>query len=284
MNILPQSTLRIVRQLTDPFDTDTNYVQAVVRNSTSGDIVATLSLTDKTGQRFTGEYTTPPDNSGMGYYLDVTTTVYTDAGYTTKNTNYAIEAHTYFVHQPPVHLGGGGGADVNYEKIRKIVKELLDEQEKTELPEIRDLTPELLASERRIKESVTSAVSSIRIPEQVRPDLDGAVSRISDRLDDAVNTLLLAVDQKEVTPETDLSPVMQSIDALPNEQILVTMDDLRTMVATLQELVNTQQDVDSMRKAAEEFMGKVSPRTLSAPKEKPKEDTTTLRARRLLGV
>lgn len=283
MNILPQSTLRIVRQLTDPLDTDTNYVQAVVRNSTSGDIVATLSLTDKTGQRFTGEYTTPPDNSGMGYYLDVTTTVYTDAGYTTKNTNYAIETQTYFVHQPPVHLGGGG-PDVSYDKIRKIVKELLDEQEKTELPDIRDITPELLAVERRIKDRVDSAVSSIRIPEQVRPDLDGAVSRINATVEQATNAVLMAIDQKEVTPATDLTPVVQAIDALPNDQILQTMQQLQMMVTTLQELINTQEDVDAMRKAAEDFMTKVSPRTVRTAKEQPKEDPFALRARKLLGI
>lgn len=284
MNILPQSTLRIVRQLTDPLDVGTNYVQAVIRNSTTGDIVATINLTDKTNQRFTGEYTTPPDISGMGYYLDVTTTVYSDDAYTTKNANYAIEAHTYFIHEERIHLGGGG-SDVNYEKIRKIVQEILDGQEKPKMPTVKDLTPEIQAMEQRIKDSVASAVASIRFPEQVRPDLDGVVARVNDVVENVGNTVLMAIAEKEVTPETDLMPVMQAIEALPNEQILLAMQELQTLTNTLQELVNTQSDVDSMRLAAEEFMNKVSPRTLTTPKEKPQEENATaLRARRLLGI
>lgn len=277
MNILPQSTLRIVRQLTDPFDTDTNYVRAVVRNSTTGDVSATINLTDQTGQRFTGQYTTPPDISGMGYYIDVTTSVYTDSGYTTLNTNYAIEAHTYFIHEEKVHLGGGG-VDVNYDKIRKIVREVLDEQEKTELPEIRDLTPELLASERRIKESVTSAVSSIRIPEQVRPDLDGAVSRITTSLDEAINTLLLAVDRKPVTPKTDITPVHRDIASLAM-QISSNINLLKTNIdRALAENASAQQDLSDTRSATDEFVQKL-------PKwNERSQDTTILRARRLLGV
>lgn len=272
----------MVRQLTDPYDTGTNYVQAVIRNSTSGDIVATVNLTDEDAQRFTGAYTTPPDISGMGYYLDVTTTVYSDDAYTTKNTNYAIEAHTYFIHEQKVHLGGGGG-DVNYEKIRKIVKEILDGQEKPTMPTIKDLTPEIKAMEQRIKDSVSSAVSGIRFPEQVRPDLDGVVERISSTVENATNAVLMAVEQKEVTPETDLTPVTQAIEALPNDEILTAMQELQTLTATLQELVNTQQDVDAMRLAAEEFMDKVKPRTLTTPKPK-EENTSALRARRLLGI
>ncbi len=286
MNILPQSTLRIVRQLTDPYDTGTNYVQAVIRNSTTGGVVATLNLTDETAQRFTGAYTTPPDISGMGYYLDVTTTVYSDSAYTTKNLNYAIEANTYFIHEQKTHFGGGGG-DVNYDKIRKIVQEILDGQEEQEMPTIKDLTPEIKAMEQRIKDSISRAVSSITssFPEQVPPDLDGVVSRISSTMENAINTVLMAVEQKEVTPETDLTPITQAIESLPNDEILTAMQELQTLTATLQELVNTQSDVDSMRLAAEEFMNKVSPRTLTTPKEKPKEENTSaLRARRLLGV
>lgn len=283
MNILPQSTLRIVRQLTDPLDSGTNYVQAVVRNSTSGDIVATINLTDKTNQRFTGEYTTPPDISGMGYYIDVTTSVYTDDAYTTLNTNYAIEAQTHFIHEQRVHMGGGG-ADVNYDKVRRIVKEVVEAQEKPKAPIVKDLTPEMRRMEERIKDSVTQAVSSIRFPEQVRPDLDGVVARVNETVENATNMVLMSIEQKEVTPQTDLTPILDAISALPNEQMIVTTQELQAMVTVLQELVNTQQDVDAMRMAAEEFMGKVSPRTITTPKPQKEENTSALRARRLLGI
>lgn len=285
MNILPQSTLRIVRQLTDPLDVGTNYVHAVIRNSTTGDIVATLNLTDKTSQRFTGEYTTSPDISGMGYYLDVTTTVYTDDAYTTKNANYAIEAHTYFIHQERVHLGGGG-ADVNYEKIRKIVQEILDGQEKQETPTVKDVTPEIQAMEQRIKDSVTSAVASIRFPEQVRPDLDSVVAQVSTVVEGIGNEILISIAQKEVTPETDLAPIVQAFETLATSVETKQIQELQATIVSLREELDTKQsDAETMRSAADEFMNKVSPRTFGAPKEKPKEENQAiLRARRLLGV
>jgi hypothetical protein len=46
--------------------------------------------------------------------------------------------------------------------------------------------------------------------------------------------------------------------------------------------VNTQQDVTALKNAAEEFMGKISPKTINIPKEKP-VDATRMRAQRLLG-
>ena len=284
MNVNPQSTLRLVRQLSDPTDTGTYYVQAVVRNSATGATIATVNLTDEGSQRFSGSTTTPPDGSGNGLYIDVTTTVYTDNGYTTKSTNYGIEANTYFVHQQWNHAAGlGGGLEVNYDKIRRLIKEELDAQEKQEIPEQRDLTPEMLGMERRIKDAVQQAVASIQFPAQVQPDLDRVIMNVNDKVEEAINTLLIAVDQKDVTPETDLMPVMQAIDNLPIPAIVEATQNLNQLVQTLQELVNTQQDVTEMKAAAEEFMKKVSPRTIKVPKENP-QDAMALRARKLLGV
>lgn len=276
MNINPQSTLRLVRQLTDPSDVGINYVQATARNSATGDIVATVNLTDAGNQRFTGSLTTPADASGMGYYLDVTTKVYTDAGYTTLNTNYAIETMTYFVYQQSVHIGGGG-ADVSYDKIRKIVKEELDAQEKTELPEIRDVVPELLASERRVREAIGSAVAGIKMPEQVRPDLDGAVARLQSAIDDAVNTLLIAVDQKEVTPETDIEPIMQDMRSIV-PQLAARVDALKATVdAVVGFTVQTKQEYDATQSAVDDFVGRVKTK-------EPQVNMSQLRARKLLSI
>lgn len=282
MNILPQSTLRIVRQLSDTSDSGTNYVQAVVKNSATSAVLDTINLTDEGSQRFTGSYFTAPDASGNGYYLDITTTVYTDSGYTTINTNYARETHTYHVYQEMMHFGGGG-VEVNYDKIRRLIKEELAAQEKMEIPEQRDLTPEMLGMERRIKEAVQQAISGIQFPAQVKPDLDRVIRDVNSKVDEAINTMLIAVDQKEVTPETDLMPVMQAIENLPIPQIVEATGNLNDLVVTLEELVNTQQDVTQMKQAAEEFMKKVGPRTLNVKKENP-QDAMQLRARRLLGV
>lgn len=282
MNILPQSTLRIVRQLSDPSDSDTYYVQAVVKNSATSAVLATVNLTDEGSQRFTGSYFTAPDASGNGYYIDVTTTVYTDSGYTTLSANYSRDTFTYHVFQEQMHFGGGG-AEVNYDKIRKLIKEELAAQEKMEIPEQRDITPEMLAVERRIKDVVLMSVQGIKMPEQVQPDLDRVIRDVNSKVDEAINTILLAVDQKEVTPEPDFTPVLGEIQSLPIQAMFDALTALNEKLNTLQEIVNTQTDLDALKNAADEFMKKVSPRTLNVPKEKP-VDMMQMRARKLLGV
>lgn len=275
MNILPQSTLRIVRQLTDPLDVGTNYVRAVIRNSTSGDIVATINLTDATNQRFTGEYTTPPDISGMGYYLDVTTTVYSENTYTTKNNNYAIEAHTYFIHEEKIHIGGGG--DVDYKKIRNIVQEILDGQEKPTMPTIKDLTPEIKAMEERIKDAVAGAVSSIRFPEQVRPDLDGVVSRISSTVENATNAVLMAVEQKEVTPPADMELLTAHSADVSN-----TLRSLTETVEGMRQTVDDREQVANMKATAEDFLKQLYGG--GGAKPAPTQNEAPSRAKRLMGL
>ena len=284
MNINPQSTLRIVRQLSDPSDSGTYYVQAVVRNSATGATLQTINLTDEGDQRFTGSYQTPADGSGNGFYIDITTSVYTDDAYTTLSTDYSRDTQTYHVQQAWSHaMGIGGGADVNYDKVRNIIREELAAQEKMEIPETKDLTPEMLGMERRIKDAVSQAVASIQFPEQKEPDLPMVIDTLSADIDDAINTLLIAVDQKDVTPQTDLTPVLEAVENLPIPQIVEATQNLNQLVQTLQELVNTQQDVTEMKAAAEEFMKKVSPRSIKVPKESP-QDAMQLRARKLMGI
>lgn len=284
MNINPSSPLRIVRQLSDPSDVATYYVQAVVRNSASGTVLETINLTDNGDQRFTGTYQTGPDGSGNGFYIDVTTTVYTDAGYTTKSGNYGIEAETYHVIQAWSHaLGGGGGfsPDVNYEKVRQIVQEELGKLEKPEPPVIPDLMPELL----RLEQRLTASVGAINIPEQKEVDLEPVLQEVRTSVDNAINTLLLAVDSKEVTPETDLSSVLSAIEGLPNEELVNAAKQLSEAVNTIKEILDTQEDVSQMKQAAEEFMSRVSPRTLDVGKKKEEpQDANLLRARKLLGA
>src|SRR3954451_7251835 len=93
----PQQWFTVVRQIANHLDADTNYVRAVIRNAYTDAIVATLDLDNKGGQRFTKNWRVPADPSGQGFYVSIVTSVYTDAGYTTKNENYGDEENTYFV-------------------------------------------------------------------------------------------------------------------------------------------------------------------------------------------
>jgi hypothetical protein len=279
MNINPQSTLRIVRQLSDPSDSGTYYVQAVVRNSATGAALQTINLTDEGDQRFTSSYQTPADVSGNGFYIDITTTVYTDAGYTTVSTDYSRDTQTYHVQQAWNHaMGIGGGMDVNYDKVRRIIKEELAAQEKLEIPESKDLTPEMLGMERRIKDAVSQAVASIRFPEQVQPDLDRVINEVRSTIEQAVNATLMSIESKEVTPLTDLTPIAQQIQQLPFDELQQKLDEA---VQTIQSF----QDFAALKDATEEFMARIPKRAQNTNLQRPNpQEGMALRARKLMGI
>lgn len=280
LSIRPGSTFPIVRQIADPTDSATYYVRAVVRDSVTGDTIATVDLVDQGNQRFTYNYPAPSDGSGFGRYIDVTTTVYSDSGYTTRTGIYADENQTYMVKENEVHLGfGGGGADVDYKKIRTILKELLDEHEKMEMPEIpeqKDITPAINALETRI----LGAINGIEIPQPEKIDLTDVISKV----DEAINTLLIAVDSKEVTPETDITPVLSQIESLPVRDIVEKLDEIRDTFAGMSEAIgwyssSERDELDTLRSSAQQFMS-----TAKKPKkQEEQEDPYVSRARRLLG-
>lgn len=282
MNVNPNANLRIVRQLSDPYDVGTNYVRAVVRNSATGSVLETLDLTDEGSQRFSGFHHTSADPSGVGFYIDVTTTVYTDAGYTTKSENYQVETNTYHVIQqfgPGMGLGGIG-ADVNYEKVRRIVQEELAKLVIPEPVTPPDLTPVLLGVEQRL----TKSVGAIKIPEQKEVDLEPVMQEVRSSVDNAINTLLLAVDGKEVTPPTDISPVLEAINDFKATDLQAGINAIQGILEPLEGLLARQDDVEgkmeTTRQAAQEFLGTLS----TKKKQEPEEDMTRVRARKLLGI
>lgn len=116
IQISPSENFPIVRVLGDHTDNATYYVQAVVRDASTDVVLATVNLTDRGNRRFSKLYKVPSDNTySRGSFLVITTTIYTDAGYTTKSPNYQEVADTYVVQQRwnPL-IGGatfGGGTD-----------------------------------------------------------------------------------------------------------------------------------------------------------------------------
>lgn len=129
IQLRPSEQFTIVRQLDDPFDTTTYYVRAVVRNLSDDSVLETINLTDNGSQRFSKAWSVVSDNTGDGRWISITTTVYTNSGYTTKSESYREQAETYLVQErfnPFKHRNLlGGGADVDYKRIRKIFEEEL---------------------------------------------------------------------------------------------------------------------------------------------------------------
>ena len=202
-NLQPREYFTIVRHLPDPADTNTSYVKAIIKNSRTGVTLDTLTLVESGANthRFTKDYQVPADVSGLGFYIDITTEVYTDSGMTTKSAVYGEDNNTYLVFDRTKRIGGGGGLDVDYKRINKIVTEAMKAIEKAEAPEV-NLAP-VMDELRAIKETCMG----IEMPEQEKVELSPVLMAIKD----TQTAILKSIDSKEVTESTDLSPVLDAI-------------------------------------------------------------------------
>ena len=176
--LAPNTQFTYVEQLGDPTDQNQNYVQCVVRYSASSAVIATINMTNVSGQRFTGKFQVPTDPTGLGYYLDITTTVYSDSGYSQVNTNYQTTTTTFFVLQPvtPSAFGGNGGGydDANLLKRVQILEDLIRAikilpHKETDLSPVIEAIESLDIPTTDLK-PVIKAIQGIRIPEPIEPE------------------------------------------------------------------------------------------------------------------
>jgi hypothetical protein len=231
MQLNPLEEFVIARGLEDHSDNTTYYVRATVRNAKTDALLATVDLTDQgDSHRFTKRYFVPADPTGMGYYLLITTSVYTDSGYTTKADNYGDKYETYLVYQRmnPVIDGGGGG--VSSEKIREIVSAELKKLEFPQPPRAQDvdLSPLTEAIERLSKQ-----ISAIEIPEAEKISLQPVL--------EAVAGLKKTIEDIEM-PETDFSGIEYRLDR--HEEALTQAD-----------LSAVTEKVESLFSRIKEFLG-----------------------------
>ena len=225
IQLTPQEYFVVSKQLGDPNDSTTYYIQAVIRNARTDATIDTLNLDDKTGQRFTKEWQVPADTSGSGFFVTITTTVYTDAAYTTKATNYTIDHETYVIHERtnPAMMGGGG-ASVDYKKIRDMIREELGKLPVPEKSESVNLLPLYSAMK-----GLDSRVGAIKIPQPEKVDLSEVLTLIR-RVGNLIDNLDI--------PKTDLSPVLNELRGIDlggqsvelsgqiTERLNTTVDDI----------------------------------------------------------
>ena len=179
MQLDPQESFAVVRQLADHTDTTTYYVRAVVRNSRTDTTLETVNLTDRGSGRFSNTYQVPADTSGLGFYISITTSVYTDSGYTTKSPNYGDEIQTYLIQRRVPPFGGGGGSGLTAREVRKIVQEELGKAIKE--PEgVKPIDFKPVYAE--TKKIVENAVNSIEFPENDITPILRAVSLLEARI------------------------------------------------------------------------------------------------------
>src|SRR5437879_3576262 len=122
--LYPQEEFVIARGLEDHTDSSTHYVQAVVRNVKTDTLIDTVQLTDQGNRRFSKKWQVPADPTGLGFWILITSTVYTDSNYTTKDANYGERFEEHFI-EARQHNHGGGGSDIDYKKIEKLMQDQL---------------------------------------------------------------------------------------------------------------------------------------------------------------
>lgn len=196
----PQVAFPIVRQIANHTDSTTYYVRAVVRNA-AGDTIDTVNLASQGSQRYQTSWRVPADTSGQGAYISIVTSVYTDSGYTTKSENYGDEETTYLIFDRvmPAMRGGGGGA-LAARDVRDIVREELAKLPKPEPVKIPEM-PKMRFDE--VLTAIREATGAIRAIPTDKVDLSGVLR--------SIEALEAKIDAKEVTPETDLQPVLDAV-------------------------------------------------------------------------
>lgn len=214
----PFEIFPIIRQLDDAGDSTTYYMRAVVTNARTLATIATLNMTDNGSQLFSYNWTVPADTSGEGFYIEIRTRVYTDSGYTVAADNYKVESHTYLIQSRPNlarSFGGGGGPDIDYKKIQKMIDESVSkikfpEIPKTEKVNLTDITKEI--------KSVKSALDSLVIPKPKETDLSGITSQIGAVLSelDGIKGQVSSIPEPK---EVDLSPVHNRLDGMDAEMM-----------------------------------------------------------------
>lgn len=232
MQLQPTEQFTISRQLADPDDADTNFVQAVVRNAKTDAVLKTVELSNKGSQRFTGIYEIPGDVSGQGFYITITTLVYADSGYSTRNFNYNAEQNTYLVQDRPNRLtgGGSGGEDVDYKKIKAIVEGVHDSRD-----------------EKAAKITEKQAAKDAKKPAVVDP-MPGAIKAIGQTLT-VCAAALARLEARPKFEKADNAPVLEALKglqdavaALPDKFPKTELKDVQSAISDLTEAIGTSME------------------------------------------
>lgn len=218
MTLRPGETFTIVSQISDANDSATYYPQSIVKNSNSGKTLFTLNLTSSDTKRFTGTFQVPGDSSGLGIFIDVTTTVYTDSGHTTASANYAVSNVVYLVSDHIRTLtGSGGGSSIDYLYIEdilgnRLVKELSGYQKRITSDIHKSIKkPEELDHIPAISKTIEKMVSVLEQSQKKHKEsIDRLYGVLSERIEKAIST----IENSSKSNSEELSEAISSIESM----------------------------------------------------------------------
>lgn len=217
MNIEPGTTIPLVYQnVTYVTDPTLYYVQAIIRDSITGGTLITKNLTHEGSGRYTSSFLAPQDTSGEGRHIDVTITLYTDSGYTTKSPDYQERNFNYVIKSARIFGGGSSSSSVDYEYIKKMIDALLKEnlksiQDALNAPE-KEIEPINLSNIESSLNMLPALISDVKEAINSQEKVD--ISPLHSLLEKIGKELSQKIDDKEVTEATDLSNINSAISDL----------------------------------------------------------------------
>lgn len=255
----PQSEFAIVRQIANHIDTGTYYVRAEIRYAYTDVLIERISLNLKGDQRYSNNWRSPADTSGQGYYISIVTSVYTDAGFTTKSENYGDEENTYLVQERVLGSLKSGGGGLDMRTTRRIVEE---EIAKIKFPEQeRVVFPKQKEYDNKLSE-LSKALSDIKALVGSLPTENNDLRPLMIRL----NELGIELKTKPVTKETDIKPILENVHNFRKEN----KEDRELNRREINDNINLLIDkLEQMSKSIPESVEKIS---FTVTPEKPKEE------------
>jgi hypothetical protein len=196
----------------------------VIRDAYSDTVLETLNLINRGGQRFSSNWLVAPDPSGMGRDISIVTSVYTDMGYTTKSENYGDEENTHLIEENSPLGKGGGGTGIDARTVRRIMQEeiaKIPEPKEVEMPEPTKI-PVMKWDE------VLSAITELKTA--LKPTKPEKIDYKP--FNEGIQSILSAVNTKEVTKPTDISPILEKLnekeetDDITREEIVSILNQL----------------------------------------------------------
>lgn len=220
--LIPSQPYTLSYFLTDHTDGNTYYVRAVVYDATTGEVLDTQDLVQQsTNPRlFSKRAQAPGDSSGHGRKIIVVATAYEDAGYTTKSSLYQEQSENYLVIKAGagLTLGGGYGTGVDY----RIIKEIVEDQLKSLIKSINAISKSIANLQKTVDNLPTEKTDTQEIVKELgvlRETVAGLPTEPAD-----IAPLLLKIDEvkqavedKEVTPKTELEPILTRLDEVKEE-------------------------------------------------------------------
>lgn len=257
----PHTYLPISRVLGAPSDPGPYYVQAVIRKSFNNSIIATVNMLVQGNQIYSTNWLIPNDSSGNGTFITITTTVYTDAGYSVISQNYEIEQDTFLIYDRGGYVQSLAtqisaliqSEGVDYKKIKKIIDAGIDKAVKTYMTEDEKQDKEELKPVIDIVGRISSSLDDFRKAfeaycnedeEEEKPfdyaPITAALDAAKTSLVSAVADLKHYISQIEYPEhkETNLSPVIEAIKQLDSEGIVQDIQEASEKISTTNEVAD----------------------------------------------